>query len=272
MDTLIIKDLEVYANHGVFEEEKKLGQKFMISVAIGYNMKESALGNDLEKSVHYGLLSQELTKEFTKTSYDLIETCAYKLLEYIFEKYPIIKKVEVTIKKPWAPIGLPLETVQVTVARQKRRYFVSIGTNIGDKEKNIEESIELLGKSARIIKKSANYQTEAWGKTDQDDFLNCVVEAESIEEPIDFLHLLQTIENQMGRVRVEKWGSRIIDLDIIYADKEIIYEDNLIIPHPYIHERLFVLEPLNEIAPFFVHPIKNQTTEEMLRNIQIITE
>lgn len=269
MDCLTIKNLEVYANHGVFTEEKKLGQKFLITVNLFYNMKKAALYNDLEASVHYGILSQEITEKFKEKNYDLIETSAYKLIEFIFEKYKIVEKVDLEVKKPWAPIGLPLETVKIKISRKKRRYFISIGSNQGDKEKNISQSLERLDNSScKILKLSKNYITKAWGKTDQEDFLNCAVEIESYEEPEDFLKILNNIEDEMGRVRKEKWGPRLIDLDILFVDDEVIYSESLVVPHPYIEEREFVLEPLAEIAPFFIHPVLNKSVKNLLSDLK----
>ncbi|MDU1878204.1 MAG: dihydroneopterin aldolase [Finegoldia magna] len=92
MDYLLVKDLEIYANHGVFQSEKELGQKFLVTLKMGYNMKKGATSNNLEDSIHYGVLSKEIYDYFRSESIDLIETVAYKLIEFIFEKYNIIHK------------------------------------------------------------------------------------------------------------------------------------------------------------------------------------
>lgn len=256
MDTLIIKDLEIYANHGLYSEEKVLGQKFLISLKISYNMKDVAVNKELSSSIDYGKLSHEISELFKNETEDLIETCGYKILEYIFKNYEIAREVEVSIKKPWAPINLPLDSAEIVIRRKIRNYFIGIGTNMGDKEQNIEDALEMIRKSGiKILNSSSKIVTKAWGLTEQDDFLNMVIETSSYEEPEDFLRILQKIENELGRVRKEKWGPRLIDLDILFVDDEIIYTKDLKVPHPYIEQRDFVLEPLREIAPFFVHPV-----------------
>ncbi len=258
MDKLIIKDLEIYANHGLFQEEKVLGQKFLISVEVLYNMTEVSINKNLEHSIDYGKLCHEIVELFKNETEDLIETCAYKIVEFIFKNHEIARTVTVSIKKPWAPINLPLSSAEVVVTRSKKRYFVGLGTNLGDTSENIKRAIELITKESKLIKESSAITTKAWGKTDQPDFLNKVIEVESFYEPIDFLKMLLRIENEMGRVREEKWGPRLIDLDVLFVDDMIIYTDDLKVPHPYIEQRDFVLEPLKEIAPFFVHPVLNK--------------
>lgn len=255
MDKLVIKDLEIYANHGLFKEEKVLGQKFLVSIDIFYSMSEVAKNKNLEYSIDYGKLCHEIVELFKSENEDLIETCAYKIVEYVFTKYKICEKVVVSIKKPWAPINLPLNSAEVVIQRKKRRYFVGIGTNLGDREKNIKSAIDMIGEFSEIINVSTNIETKAWGVTDQPDFLNGVIEVKSFYEPEDFMKTLLGIEKNLGRVREKKWGPRTIDLDILFIDDMIIYSDILKVPHPYIEERDFVLRPLKEIAPFFVHPV-----------------
>lgn len=259
MDSLIIKNLEIYANHGLYSEEKVLGQKFLISIRVDYNMKEVATEKNLRKSIDYGKLSHEIKELFENETEDLIETCGYKILEYIFKNYKIAREVEVSIKKPWAPINLPLDSAEIIIKRKMRNYFISIGTNMGDKEKNISDALNMIREKANIINESSRITTKAWGLTDQDDFLNMAIEVESYEEPEDFLKILQNIEDELGRVRKIKWGPRLIDLDILFVDDEVIYTKDLKVPHPYIEQRDFVLDPLNEIAPFFVHPVLNKS-------------
>lgn len=259
MDSLIIKDLVIMGNHGLFKEEKTLGQKFLISVEVKYNMKKSAKENDLEASIDYGKLSKEITDILTTKSYDLIETCAYIVLEHIFNNYKFVKEVTVSVKKPWAPIGLPLEYPEIRINRKRRRYYIGLGTNRGDRKENLKNALaNIKANNIEIVKESKIYETEAWGLEDQDDFLNQVIEIETFEEPEDLLKILNKIENEMGRVREIKWGPRIIDLDILFQEDLVLYTDDLKIPHPYVEEREFVLEPLNEIAPFFIHPVLNK--------------
>ena len=116
MDFIKIKDLEVYANHGLFEEEKKLGQKFLISVEIGMSFRDCAIEKNLNRSIDYGKLSHELYNFFRDETEDLVETLGYKLTKFIFDNYEIAKSVDLEIKKPWAPINLPLDSASIRLS------------------------------------------------------------------------------------------------------------------------------------------------------------
>lgn len=143
--------------------------------------------------------------------------------------------------------------------------YLSTGSNMGNRAEMLEKANVLLEKKAGLLLAlSKVVETPAWGKTDQPDFLNQVVKLETSLSPQDLLTVILGIEKQLGRNRVEKWGPRSIDIDILFYDNEIIDEPGLQIPHPWMHERLFVLEPMCEIAPDFVHPVLNKTIAELL--------
>ncbi len=134
--------------------------------------------------------------------------------------------------------------------------FIGIGSNVADPVSNCLESIDRIAAFARskVLKRSSLYRTEPVGVHDQEWFVNCVVEVETRHNASTLLRILQKIENDMGRVRKERWGPRTIDLDILLYGQEIIAEDDLIIPHPELHKRRFVLVPMCEIAPYAIHP------------------
>ncbi|ELR68100.1 2-amino-4-hydroxy-6-hydroxymethyldihydropteridine pyrophosphokinase [Fulvivirga imtechensis AK7] len=115
-----------------------------------------------------------------------------------------------------------------------------------------------------IIKKSALYETAAWGKTDQPSFYNQVIEVKSAITPVDMLAAINIIEEELGRVRREKWGERVIDIDILYYSNRVISLEKLNIPHPGIQDRRFTLVPLVEIAPDFLHPFLKKTNQQLL--------
>jgi 2-amino-4-hydroxy-6-hydroxymethyldihydropteridine diphosphokinase len=131
-----------------------------------------------------------------------------------------------------------------------------LGSNLGDNQKNIDVAIKFIKsiKQINYIRKAKYYITKAWGKTNQADFLNTVIEIETTFTAEQMLFQLQEIESQMGRIRKEKWGERIIDIDILTYGDENIQQQNLIIPHPYIIERSFVLAPLYELNPELALP------------------
>ena len=144
MDKVFLKNVEIFANHGVFQEEKTLGQKFILDIELFLDTKEAGLTGDLTKSVHYGELCHRIEEEFTKESYDLIETAAQKAADYILYNYEIVHNVKVTLKKPWAPIGRHLDYAGVQIERGWHEAYLSIGSNIGDKEKNLNDAIERI--------------------------------------------------------------------------------------------------------------------------------
>lgn len=130
--------------------------------------------------------------------------------------------------------------------------------NLSMARKNIEAF------AGKIIAESSIYETAAWGITDQDAFLNQVIEIETRLSPQNLIRTLLKIEANMGRRREIKWGPRLIDLDILYFSNKMIQEENLTIPHPFLQDRGFVLIPLAEIAPKFKHPILQKTNQELL--------
>jgi 2-amino-4-hydroxy-6-hydroxymethyldihydropteridine diphosphokinase len=130
------------------------------------------------------------------------------------------------------------------------RAFLALGANIGDPPAQLEEAVRRIAETPGITlaRRSSVIVTAPWGKTDQNDFHNMVVEVETSLTPQQLLAICLGIEAEMGRKRIERWGPRLIDIDIVAYGHEVIAEANLKVPHPYAHERAFVLDPLREIA------------------------
>ncbi|WP_419800966.1 2-amino-4-hydroxy-6-hydroxymethyldihydropteridine diphosphokinase [Mucilaginibacter sp.] len=146
-------------------------------------------------------------------------------------------------------------------------YFL-LGSNLGDKKTYLKEALLQLEKNVgRTIRTSSIYETQSWGVTGQPDYLNQVVEMETLFLPDKILEKTQKIENFLHRERTKKWGSRTIDIDVLFFGKEIIDLPQLKIPHPQIQHRLFTLVPLNELIPDFVHPILNKTIQELRQEV-----
>ncbi len=148
------------------------------------------------------------------------------------------------------------------------QVFIAIGTNLGDKEKNIEDAISAVEEFCTVKQVATNIVTEPWGVTDQPDFLNTVIEVETFLKPLVLLAKLQEVEKEMGRVKLRKWGERIIDLDIIFYDDLVTDMGDLILPHPYMEDRDFVLKPLAEIAPYKVHPLLGKRVFRLLGELE----
>lgn len=260
MDKIYIKDFQIFANHGVLKEEKILGQKFMLSLELSLNLKKAGISDDLKETVNYAKLCDEIEEQFKKKSYDLIETAAEKAAEYILVNYEKVGKVKVLLKKPWAPIGRTLDYAAVEVERQWHTAYIGMGSNMGNKDQNLQDAIKLIKSNInnKVTKLSEFYATKPVGYIEQDDFMNCALELKTLFQPEELIDFLLDIENQLKRERIIKWGPRTIDLDLLLYDNLISCDEHVIIPHPRMAERLFVIKPLCDIAPYVVHPLLNK--------------
>ncbi|SHJ53822.1 2-amino-4-hydroxy-6-hydroxymethyldihydropteridinediphosphokinase [Reichenbachiella agariperforans] len=151
--------------------------------------------------------------------------------------------------------------------------FLLLGTNMGEKETNLQQAFgRISNEIGQVITASSIYRTSAWGKEDQEDFLNQVLKVETDCVPVEVLRICLTIEKELGRVRYERWGTRLIDIDVLYYDKEVINQSNLVIPHPQIQNRRFTLVPLVEIARDFVHPVLGKSQLDLLEECKDVLE
>lgn len=260
MDKIYIKDLQIYGFHGVNQQEKELGQRFILSLELSLDLKEAGDSDDLNKTVNYGELCLLVDEQFKKQKYDLIESAAENLAEFILLKYEIVQGIKLKIKKPWAPIGKALEYAAIEIDRKWHKAYIAIGSNMGNKEKNLLSAIDLINDSpvTKVIKTSEFYETKPVGYTDQDNFLNGALEINTLLSPKKLMEFLLEKEKDLKRERVIKWGPRTIDLDILLYDNLVTSEKDIIIPHPRMQERLFVLNPLVDIAPYIIHPLLNE--------------
>ncbi len=147
------------------------------------------------------------------------------------------------------------------------RYFLSLGSNLGNKRKNLEQGLALLAQGgAKILRASSVYRTQPVGHENQPWFYNQVVEVNSSLNPCDLLRLIKKIEERLGRKPTRASGPRPIDIDILLAEHRIIQTERLIIPHPRMQKRNFVLMPLNEISPGTEHPLLKKKLRELWKN------
>ncbi len=146
--------------------------------------------------------------------------------------------------------------------------FLLLGSNLGDRQLLLKTAIARIEERVgAILETSALYETESWGKTGEPDYLNQVVFLKTELSANSVLKEILAIEDGMGRKRYEKWGSRLIDIDILFYNDEVIKQNGLEIPHPELHNRRFTLEPLTEIAADFVHPLLNKTMSELKKDL-----
>lgn len=270
MDQIRIDNLEVFAHHGVYEDEKKNGQLFYLNVVLYTDTRKAGKTDRLEDATNYGQVCHLLTQWMQEKSYDLLEAVAEMLAGKLLNFFPLIGGVDLEIRKPQAPIGLPFESVSVKIHRQWHKVYLSIGSNMGDRKKYLQDAVDAIQtrEGVRNVKVSPLLETKPYGGVEQNDFLNGAVYLETTDTPAELLEYLHKVEALADRRREVHWGPRTLDLDILFYDK-LIYEDEaLIIPHVDLQNREFVLKPMCQLAPNLRHPILLKTMEELLREVQ----
>lgn len=270
MDEIRIENLEVYAYHGVLEEENRVGQPFLVNAVLYTDLRNAGLKDDLTLSTHYGEVSHLINTCLKENTFQLIETVAEYTAEQILLNFPLLQAVSLEIRKPKAPIGLPFESVSVKINRGWKKAYLGIGSNMGDKSGYIKEAIEKLKNNPKIrnVRMSELIVTKPYGGVCQDDFLNGAVEIQTLYMPFELLHFLQETEAQAGRERTVYWGPRTLDLDILFYEDLILDDKELTVPHPDMQNREFVLKPLSELCPYYRHPILGKTVGQMLKELQ----
>jgi 2-amino-4-hydroxy-6-hydroxymethyldihydropteridine diphosphokinase len=147
------------------------------------------------------------------------------------------------------------------------KTYLLLGSNMGNSRQQLLQAVKLIRKNiGRVTRQSKLYVTAAWGNTSQPDFLNQVIVVETKFPAAELIKIILSTEVSMGRVRKEKNGPRIIDIDILFFNKEMIRKKDLIVPHPEIQNRRFVLVPLNELSPGFKHPVLKKTIHQLLES------
>ena len=289
LDKVIINKLECFGKHGVFKEENVLGQKFVVSAEM---LVSRSSNDDLATSVNYGEVSLFIDNIVRNKVFKLIETLAENIAEGILKNFNV-HEVTVKVEKPWAPVGLPLDSASVEIHRKWSKSYISFGSNMGEKSEYISNAIESIkaNENIRVNKVSDIIVTKPYGGVEQDDFLNGCMEIETLYFPEQLLHFLQSLEQEAKRVRKVHWGPRTLDLDIVLYEDEIInteeltvprtldldilfYDNEIIdtvelhVPHIDMENRYFVLKPLSDIAPYAMHPIFHKSAIQMYKELE----
>jgi len=266
MDRIDIKGLEVFAYHGVLPEERREGQNFYIDATLYLDMSKAGKSDNLDDTVNYAKVCEEISIVFKKKEYNLIEKAAWQTVKHLLKIMPKIRKIDMTVNKPSAPIGLPFDNVSVSISREWTKVILSIGSNMGDKDDYLNYAVESLYNEpcCRVNSVSKYIETQPYGYLEQDNFLNGCVEIETIFTPHELLDFIQKVEYETGRKRTVHWGPRTLDIDIIFFGDKIINDKRLTVPHKEMHKRAFVLVPLAQIAPYEIHPISRKSVQQML--------
>ncbi|NQT66133.1 MAG: 2-amino-4-hydroxy-6-hydroxymethyldihydropteridine diphosphokinase [Actinobacteria bacterium] len=266
MFRIIIKDLNLFGYHGVRENEREDGQNFRFNIEILINKGSFLNDDDLENTLNYSEVIRLVKKINSSNKFNLLEAFSQTIAEDIMKMSPLVEKVTVKIEKTSPPIKENLESVGVEYVLDRKReekdksknnkvdVFLSLGSNVGDRENNLRKAVDMIGDNPHIsiIKMSSIYETEPMYIKDQDSFYNIVLHARVCGEltPFEMIGFLKGIEYGFGRKRSEKrYGPRIIDIDLLYYGEMVIESNFFTVPHPGIEERKFVLVPLSEIAP-----------------------
>lgn len=271
MDSIRINSLEVFGHHGVFEEETRLGQKFVVNAELFMDLRHAGLSDDLTMSVHYGEVCRAINEFMKEKNYYLIEAVAEDMAKMLLLKFDKVERVALEIKKPWAPIGLHLEEVAVRIERGWHDAYIGLGSNMGNRKANIEDALMRMGDDDDIVvcEVSGLIETKPYGYEQQDDFINGAAHIKTLYTPGELLRCLNQMEILAGRTRDIRWGPRTLDLDILFYDDMILDSEDLTIPHPDMQNRDFVLKPLDEIASWLRHPVFKKTVNEMLKELSV---
>ncbi len=271
MDCIKITNLRVFAHHGVFPQETADGQDFYVNAGLFLDCRKAGGSDALEDSVDYGEVCHFITDFLQNNTYRLLEAAAEHLAAELLLGWGEqgLRAVDLELCKPHAPIGLPFENVSVSLHRAWHRVYLSIGSNMGDREAYLRGAVERLSKerSVAVRRVSDFLRTKPYGGVEQEDFLNAAIALDTLLAPGELLNLLHRIERQAGRTREVRWGPRTLDLDIIFYDGLVYEDDALVIPHVDMQNRDFVLRPLLKLCPNFRHPLLHKTVRQLYEEL-----
>jgi len=227
--------------------------------------------DDLSETVSYAAVKKRIQSFCEWNCFDLIETLAARLAEVILLEFPRVREIDLTVKKPDAPMSGVFDYVAVNITAAWHKVYLALGSSEDDKNAYLDFAVNEL-KNDRLIanvRESARINTEPYGGVAKGSFLNSAVECYTLYTPERLLQRIHVIEDGGGRVRKERWGDRTLDIDIIFYDDLVTQEDDLCIPHADMANREFVLKPLFELCPNKVHPLLNARVRDLLAALYV---
>lgn len=256
MDRILIDDLRVLALIGALPHEREAKQPLRVDISIGVDLRDAGRSDELDDTVHYGLVAERVVELAEESKHILLERLAADIADTVLA-FDRVEEVDVTVTKLRPPVPTPLQTTAVRMVRTRaeaqapplRRHeaIVALGSNLGDREGFLRHAVHELGNVTAV---SQVFETEPIGGPDaQGAYLNMVVKVETSLDPYAFIRRCQRIEASALRQRIVHWGPRTLDVDLLFFDDVQIVSEELTVPHPRIFERRFVLTPLSEVAP-----------------------
>lgn len=266
---IIIESYEVTACHGVNPEEKTEPQRFVVSARLHLDIAAAAESDDIDKTVSYSAVCKRIKAFLSDEGKNLLEHLSLTLARDIMLAFPAVNRAEVTVKKPDAPMKGVFDWVGVQAVVTRNTAYIALGSSEGDRAAYLDRAIELLKQNPFVLSvlESGLIVTPPYGGVAQGEFLNSVARVVTLLDADGLFALMRDIENECGRVREKRWGDRTLDLDLVMFNDEVRGEGDLILPHPEMHKRDFVLRPLAEIAPYAVHPLIKKRVCELLADL-----
>lgn len=258
-DQITISELRALAVVGALPHEREAAQPLQIDLTLDVDLHDAGHSDDLDDTVHYGLVAERVRDLVTESKDVLLERLATRIADEVLT-FARVEAVDVTVTKLRPPIPVDAANTAIRIRRsaigheavppRTSRAFIALGSNLGDREGYLRAAVRGLSRGpTRIVSQSQVYETDPVGGPDQGAYLNMVVEVETPLDPFALLRRCRRLEGEAMRQRTVHWGPRTLDVDIILFDEATIDSPDLIVPHPRFAERRFVLTPLAEIAP-----------------------
>ena len=266
---ILIDGYELTGCHGVNPEEKVEPQRFVFSAQLDFDLTEAAETDDVDKTVSYAAVCKVIKAFFGESSRDLVETLALGAARRIMLAFPRLVRAAVTVAKPDAPMKGKFDSVGVTAEVKRSVAYVGMGPSLGDRHAYLDKAKELIREDQLVlsVSESARTETAPYGGAAKNAFINSALRVETLHTPEGLLGLLMRVERECGRMREVHWGDRTLDLDLLLFGDEVRSEGDLILPHPEMTRREFVLAPLADIAPHAVHPLSGKRVSELLSEL-----
>ena len=253
---ITIENLEVLACHGCNPEEKIYPQPFRFDLKIFLNYEEACFNDNIDSTVSFTKVGKIIRDFCTTTCFDLVEKLASEICRVLMDEFPAIDKIQIEVKKLKPPTRLPISSLGVSLTLKREIVYLSLGSNIGEKDKFLTHSIFHLGlfRGIKILQVSKFLTSEPYGGLSTKNlFLNGAVKISTYLEPEELLENIHAIEIFAGRLREGKWGEdRTLDIDIVFFGRKRIFTKNLRIPHYDWKNRDFVKTPIAELDPFIL--------------------